>query len=264
MTTFFLIEFALWFCCAENVFPFHMEVLLYHSAPSHLQLQLVEKKTCLQGLHPLVGEKTQGVCTPRKHYLVKNLYHHEASGSLNTSKSRHIVPKAFNESYSGTVVGGEQSLKDISDTADSVSKVLIPGLPDEALGETSASISSCYWEWKPKFNVHYEKAGCGNVNSPPLLFLPGFGVGSFHYEKQLKELGRDFRVWALDFLGQGKSLPFEDPAPLLKKVNLSQQEDKTWGFGEKAEPWAEELVYSVDLWRDQVQYFIEQVTFLML
>ncbi|KAG2701524.1 hypothetical protein I3843_06G046100 [Carya illinoinensis] len=33
-----------------------------------------------------------------------------------------------------------------------------------------------------------------------------FGVGSFHYEKQLKDLGLDFRVWAIDFLGQGKSL----------------------------------------------------------
>ncbi|XP_021736483.1 pheophytinase, chloroplastic-like [Chenopodium quinoa] len=236
-----------------------MDVLLYQSAPSHVRSQLIEKKSTSPGLQPSSGEKTQVLCTPRKHYLVKNLYYQEASGSLNSIQNRQIAPRAFNEGFSRTVVGGEQSLEDISDSADSVPKVLIPGLPDYSTGESSTSVSSCYWEWKPKLNVHYEKAGCENVNSPPVLFLPGFGVGSFHYEKQLKDLGRDFRVWALDFLGQGKSLPIEDPAPLLKEVNLSKQKDETWGFGEKAEPWAEELVYSVDLWRDQVQSFIEQV-----
>ncbi|XP_010694677.2 pheophytinase, chloroplastic [Beta vulgaris subsp. vulgaris] len=248
-----------------------MDVLLYHSAPSHVRLQFVEKKTSSQGLQPSLSEKTQVLCSinssscwslgasSRKQYLVKNPYHQEASGSLNSVRSRQVASRVFNESYSGAAVGGEQSLEDISDSADSVPKVLIPGLPEESKGESSASTSSNYWEWKPKFNVHYEKAGSENVNSPPLLFLPGFGVGSFHYEKQLKDLGRDYRVWALDFLGQGKSLPVEDPAPLLKDTNLSGQNNETWGFGKTAEPWAEELVYSVDLWKDQVQYFIEQV-----
>ena len=89
--------------------------------------------------------------------------------------------------------------------------MLIPGLPDEPNGDHGVHITSCFREWKPKFNVHYEKSGSENVNSPPVLFLPGFGVGSFHYENQLKGLGRDYRVWAIDFLGQGMSLPSEDP-----------------------------------------------------
>jgi len=55
--------------------------------------------------------------------------------------------------------------------------VLIPELPDESNGEHSAPITSCFWEWKPKLNVHYEKACCENVKSPSVLFLPGFGVG---------------------------------------------------------------------------------------
>ncbi|KAA8537978.1 hypothetical protein F0562_027443 [Nyssa sinensis] len=76
----------------------------------------------------------------------------------------------------------------------------------------------------PRFNVHYDKSGSKNVNSPPLLFLPGFGVGSFHYEKQLKDLGCDFGVWALDFLGQGMSLPFEDPTPRCKDRSMSEGE----------------------------------------
>ncbi|OIW08776.1 hypothetical protein TanjilG_16357 [Lupinus angustifolius] len=130
---------------------------------------------------------------------------------------------------------------------------------DGANGESGASISSCFWEWKPKLNVHYEKAGCENVDSPHVLFLPGFGVGSFHFEKQLKELGRDTRVWALDFLGQGMSLPFEDPTPHYKDGDISNGNVSSWGFGDEAEPWATKLVYSIDLWQDQVRYFVEDV-----
>jgi len=108
--------------------------------------------------------------------------------------------------------------------------------------------------------VHYEKAGCENVNDlPRVLFLPGFGVGSFHYEKQLKDLGRDYRVWALDFLGQGMSLPFEDPAPLSNEEAASNGSVSSWGFGDETKPWATKLVYSVDLWQDQVRCFIEEV-----
>ncbi|GFZ00414.1 pheophytinase [Actinidia rufa] len=108
-----------------------------------------------------------------------------------------------------------------------------------------------------KFNVHYEKLGSNNVNSPPVLFLPGFGVGSFHYEKQLKDLGRDYRLWAVDFLGQGMSLPSEDPTQ-SKDAGNSEGENSVWGFGDETEPWANELVYSIDVWCDQVQYFIEE------
>ncbi|KAK9683040.1 hypothetical protein RND81_10G114100 [Saponaria officinalis] len=252
-----------------------MDVLLYHSAPYHVQLQVGEKRTRSNLLQPSVETRQQVLCgisscTCRpictsfgKPHFVKNAYRREASWSLNrvnANRNLQVVPqRAFNESITGPVVREGQGLEDISDTVNSVPKVIIPGLPDESRGDSGASISSCLWEWKPKLNVYYEKAGSENVNSPPLLFLPGFGAGSFHYEKQLRDLGRDFRVYALDFLGQGKSLPFEDPAPWSSEVTVSGQLGQTWGFGDKPEPWAEELVYSVDLWRDQVQYFIEQV-----
>ncbi|XLU21763.1 hypothetical protein S245_057829, partial [Arachis hypogaea] len=66
---------------------------------------------------------------------------------------------------------------------------------------------------------------------------------------------------ALDFLGQGMSLAFEDPAPKIKEGERDMDRDSTssWGFGEEAEPWATKLVYSADLWQDQVRYFIEEV-----
>ncbi|OVA16435.1 hypothetical protein BVC80_243g48 [Macleaya cordata] len=181
-------------------------------------------------------------------------------GSLEGFQHTTFNSDSLSESYDDYVVGVKGNLRDVSRERDgSITKVLIPGLPHDSDGDSGSPISSCFWEWKPKLTVHYEKSGTGNVNSPPLLFLPGFGVGSFHYEKQLKDLGREYRVWALDFLGQGMSLPTEDPAPLVKGEGASEEQDLMWGFGEQSEPWANELVYSIDLWRDQVHHFIEEV-----
>lgn len=172
----------------------------------------------------------------------------------------------LSESYNSDIIDGKVGTQDVIGSAKSVPKVIVPSLPDETKADSVAVVDSCLWEWKPKLKVHYEKSGCQNVNSAPILFLPGFGVGSFHYEKQLKDLGRDHRVWALDFLGQGKSLPCEDPTLQSKRLDESEPDGNSvvWGFGDEAEPWAKELVYSVDLWRDQVRYFIEEVPFLSL
>lgn len=145
----------------------------------------------------------------------------------------------------------------VTDSRDDVRKAVIPGLPD---GDSGATISRHFWEWKPNLKVYYESSGSENINSPPVLFLPGFGVGSFHYEKQLKDLGRDYRVYALDFLGQGMSLPDVDPTQLNNRGE-PDEENFMWGFGNETEPWANQLVYSIDLWQEQVRYFIEEVSF---
>ncbi|XP_031374295.1 pheophytinase, chloroplastic isoform X2 [Punica granatum] len=151
-------------------------------------------------------------------------FRYSAAGRIGSNNSK--IPRSShllvsNGSYDGYVVGSEEDLSSVSEDGKSIPKVLIPGLPDES---------------------------------------NGFGVGSFHYEKQLKDLGRDYRVWALDFLGQGMSLPCEDPTPGLKgQKEDAERKDSVWGFGEETEPWANELVYSVDLWRDQVRYFVEEV-----
>lgn len=192
--------------------------------------------------------------------FLKKLNHGKGSRSLDSFGGlKNGNSKVFSGNSSSYVVGGEDDVGSITENGESPTKVLIPGLPDESNGEYSAPISSCFWKWKPKLNVHYEKAGCENVNSPPVLFLPGFGVGSFHYEKQLKDLGRDYRVWAIDFLGQGMSLPFENPTLFSKDGAASEGKDSIWGFGDEIEPWANELVFSMDLWQDQVRKFIEEV-----
>lgn len=251
-----------------------MEILSYHSAPccdvGKLSYKLVEKGLNSQSPRLFAAvRRFKVLCSgtnfnqssfpfrDTRHSCLKKGYRpvNALEGFQNVDSS------ALSETYDKYVVVGEDGRIDISESGEPVTKLLIPGLPDESNGDRDrgAPISSCFWEWKPKLNVHYEKAGCGNVNSPPVLFLPGFGVGSFHYEKQLKDLGRDFRVWALDFLGQGMSLPVEDPTPVSKEDVDSEGKDGVWGFGDETEPWANELVYSIDLWQDQVRYFIEEV-----
>lgn len=68
--------------------------------------------------------------------------------------------------------------------------------------------------------IHYEQKG---ENGPPLLLVPGFGVGVFHYRRNIEELSKDHRVYALDLLGQGRSWPTERRAE-------------------------DELCYSIDTW----------------
>ncbi|KAM0951045.1 putative alpha/Beta hydrolase, pheophytinase [Dioscorea sansibarensis] len=194
-------------------------------------------------------------------YEIENLYKKEGARLLGLLEeySNHVSSQSAKDNCNYYVADGNTGLKGVSTKADEVTKVLIPGLPEGSDGNKGSPISSCFWEWKPKLSVHYEKSGSENVGAPAVLFLPGFGVGTFHYEKQLRDLGQEYRVWALDFLGQGMSLPSEDPAPSLKMGDSSDEMEVAWGFGDESEPWAHELVYSVDLWRDQVKHFIEEV-----
>ena len=180
--------------------------------------------------------------------------------SSGIKKSRFVIRNGTSDGY---VVGENEDLGSLARRGDSKSKLLIPGLPDQSNGEATAAarITPSHCEWKPNLTVHYEKSGCGNVEAPAVLFLPGFGVGSFHYEKQLTDLGRDYRVWAVDFVGQGLSLPTQDPTTTTMSEETSSLEDSEsfWGFGDEAQPWADQLVYSLDLWREQVQYIVEEV-----
>ncbi|GLJ41642.1 hypothetical protein SUGI_0861820 [Cryptomeria japonica] len=61
------------------------------------------------------------------------------------------------------------------------SAIQIPDLPDQTNGS---------WEWNHKRILTYDKADSENVGALTVLFLPGFGMWSFHYENQLTDLGR--------------------------------------------------------------------------
>lgn len=88
------------------------------------------------------------------------------------------------------------------------------------------SVPGQYWQWQGH-NVYYVKAG-ENSQRPPLLLIHGFGASTDHWRKNISELSRDFEVYAIDLLGYGRS----------------------------AKP---KLEYSSNLWRDQLNDFINQV-----
>lgn len=244
-----------------------METLSCHLTPHCTTLNLRQTSSHLSKL--LLGTKQRFICVSVKldggssrnfklgRFHVKSCDQTRASAPLNALRGvQNVNSSVSGESYNAYVVEGEGSLTKAAETGESLSKVVVPGLPDD---NSSAPVSSCFWEWKPKLNVHYEKSGSENVNAPQVLFLPGFGVGSFHYEKQLKDLGRDYGVWAVDFLGQGMSLPCEDPTRPSQNGDAPEHERPVWGFGDESEPWANDLVYSIDLWQEQVRYFIEEI-----
>ncbi len=91
--------------------------------------------------------------------------------------------------------------------------------PDTALGN--------YWQWQGH-NIYYVKAGDQKKHSTPLLLVHGFGASTDHWRKNIAELQEDFEVWAIDLLG----------------------------FGRSAKP---VLQYGGNLWRDQLQAFIQEV-----
>eukprot|EP00954_Amorphochlora_amoebiformis_P023351 1359459-Amorphochlora_amoeboformis.AAC.2 len=69
------------------------------------------------------------------------------------------------------------------------------------------------WE-SQGLDVHYLAADGpktkGEATKTPLLFLPGFGVGSFQYIESVKRASRGRNSYALDWVGQGRSWP-SDP-----------------------------------------------------
>lgn len=80
------------------------------------------------------------------------------------------------------------------------------------------------WEWK-NWRVHYVQAG---TVGPNLVLIHGFGASTDHWRKNIEILSQHYRVWAVDLLGFGRS-----------------QKPK--------------IIYSADLWRDQLRDFCAQV-----
>ncbi|MDJ1184141.1 alpha/beta fold hydrolase [Roseofilum casamattae] len=84
-----------------------------------------------------------------------------------------------------------------------------------------------YWIWRDR-TIYYTQSGTSHANCPPLLLVHGFGASTDHWRKNIEELQEDYQVWAIDLLGFGRS--------------------------EKAD-----IIYSGDLWRDQLHDFITEV-----
>eukprot|EP00611_Tribonema_gayanum_P012137 TRINITY_DN226_c2_g1_i1.p1 TRINITY_DN226_c2_g1~~TRINITY_DN226_c2_g1_i1.p1 ORF type:complete len:485 (-),score=150.70 TRINITY_DN226_c2_g1_i1:303-1757(-) len=101
----------------------------------------------------------------------------------------------------------------------------------------TVSVEERKWRWRWG-DIHYEVAGEGRTGGTPLVLLPGFGVGTFHFnQRNMPQLSEalDRPVFSMDYLGQGQSWPVSAPT----------EEDS--------------LRYSANTWRDQIADFIAEV-----
>ncbi|CAL9016065.1 unnamed protein product [Prunus brigantina] len=77
--------------------------------------------------------------------FLKQLNHQGGFRSLDTSENfKHVGPILSSGSSDGYVIEGEEN-ESISETGEPVTKVLIPGLPDESKGESGAPYITYFW-----------------------------------------------------------------------------------------------------------------------
>ncbi len=79
------------------------------------------------------------------------------------------------------------------------------GLPEDKL-QGNGVRSQQFWHWQG-CRIRYQQAG---ETGPALVLIHGFGASSIHWRKNLPELGRAHRVFAIDLLGFGQS---DKPTP---------------------------------------------------
>ncbi|MBE9014430.1 alpha/beta fold hydrolase, partial [Pseudanabaenaceae cyanobacterium LEGE 13415] len=68
---------------------------------------------------------------------------------------------------------------------------------------TAPTVSTEYkiWMWKG-FQVAYQAQGTEGI---PVVLVHGFGASFFHWRKNIPELAKNCRVYAIDLIGFGKS-----------------------------------------------------------
>ena len=86
------------------------------------------------------------------------------------------------------------------------------------------SSNQTYWSWRD-WRIHYVQKG---QQGPCLVLIHGFGASTDHWRKNIEVLSQNYRVWAIDLLGFGRS----------QKPNTT---------------------YTGELWRDQFRAFCEEV-----
>ena len=87
------------------------------------------------------------------------------------------------------------------------------------------------WRWRG-FDIGYQQAGTELSNAPALVLIHGFGASSIHWRKNISNLAKTYRVYAIDLIGYGKS---DKPTP------------------------GDPIDYTFETWGQQVLDFCEQV-----
>mmetsp|Transcript_47 Transcript_47/g.68 ORF Transcript_47/g.68 Transcript_47/m.68 type:complete len:499 (-) Transcript_47:142-1638(-) len=163
--------------------------------------------------------------------------------------------KSFNPLGTNLVCTKQTTYSQASDSQNSFETAL------SDVEQPNFSIEENFYDWKDGHQICYSRLRSNAAKDvshqlPPVVFLPGFGVGAFHFRDVMFELGRlgvDREVYALDWFGQGKSWPTRDPAP---SASPSSELGFQWGFGQQASPGYEDLVYSIENWTSQLEHFL--------
>uniref|UniRef100_A0A7S0BDA6 AB hydrolase-1 domain-containing protein n=1 Tax=Rhodosorus marinus TaxID=101924 RepID=A0A7S0BDA6_9RHOD len=106
---------------------------------------------------------------------------------------------------------------------------------DEPWGE--ASLPRKEWNFRG-YKVAYRSCGEENTERPSLVCVHGFGAHSFHWRRNLRQLGKEYRVYAIDLLGFG----FSDKPQVGELCSEGRP-----------------VAYDYDTWSSQVAKFLEQV-----
>lgn len=107
---------------------------------------------------------------------------------------------------------------------------------DASCSTAAHVIQEDFYDWKYGTRVRYMQAGS---SGPPLLLVHGFGVGCYHWNRNIPHLAQQHRVYAVDLVGQGGSWPAQWP------IAADQTTDGP-------------LCYSADTWTEQLHHFIQQ------
>lgn len=124
-------------------------------------------------------------------------------------------------------------------TKQSALNIICCTLSNVASSSSSSSIEGDYYEFC-NHACYYESKGDRERARVHVVFLHGFGVGTFHYRKQLDNLGGGgddgsmMCAWSMDICGQGKSWP-------RKREDIADFE------------------YSMDTWAKQVEFFVREI-----
>lgn len=89
------------------------------------------------------------------------------------------------------------------------------------------------WQWQG-FPIHYQQAG---EHGDAIVLVHGFGASSDHWRKNIPVLAQNYRVYALDLIGFGRSAK---PAPGELKLG-------------------EEVPYLFETWGQQISDFVQDV-----
>jgi hypothetical protein len=140
--------------------------------------------------------------------------------------SRALLAVAKRHQFVASATAEKQSVHDCN------TKSCVSNSPYNVDAQPLKTHQEAFYDWKCGTSIKYTRAG---TRGAPILLAHGFGVGAYHFERNIPELAENHRVFAVDILGQGGSWPTRELQP---------------GEGP--------LRYCAETWTEQLHHFIQE------